>query len=93
MEKKISLSFISSNIKKIPWFLGRYAFVAILILIAIDMILGAVLFYKYIYLVEKNQPQVTESPATFKKDVYQEILKDWQERSQKLQSQESPRAF
>jgi len=90
---KFSLPSILAGIKKIPWILGRCAFSVVLILIAIDLILGVMLVYNYIFAVEASQPQTTESPSTFKSDIYKGILKEWQVRDQKLQNNQFQGVF
>lgn len=87
------LQLVFSAVKKIPWFLGRHAFLVILILIAIDLILGALTFYKYVHLIKASQPQSLESQTIFKDGVYREILKDWENREHKLQNGNAPNSF
>jgi hypothetical protein len=73
-------------VKKAPWLLGRHAFVIVLMLIMLDLIFGAVVFYKYIFLVEASQSEITQNYSGFKKDTYQEILKIWETRDQRVSS-------
>ena len=80
------LPSILATIKKLPWFLGKYAFWFILLLIVADVLFGVAIFYNYIFLVKMEEPEIAESPATFKEDVYQQIINNWQLRSQKLES-------
>jgi len=86
-------SYSRSALKKLPWFLGKYAFVAILIFIFIDIFLGLFIFYNYIYSVKMEDSKATESPATFKQDVYQRMLDNWQARAQNLESGQMPNSF
>lgn len=94
---KLSPSCIFNNtlgcIKKVPWILGRYAFFVILLLAVLDILFGILIFYNYISLARTSNPRITESPSTFKVDIYQEIIEDWQIRGQKLQNGEAPSAF
>lgn len=82
---KVSAPMFLPGVKKIPWILGRHAFLAIIILIALASLFGAFVSYKYIYLVKINQPHIIESPSKFKYDDYQKILESWQLREGKLQ--------
>lgn len=73
-----------ANAKKILWIIGRRAFAVVLILILIDILLGGFLFYKYIFLAEKEKPNVDGAYFRFDDDSYQKILTQWQSRDQKL---------
>ena len=90
---KISISAILGIIKKIPWILGKHAFMVVLLLIILSIVFGVSVFYKYIYSVKISQPNIADSPSTFKSNIYQEILKDWEARDQKLQNGEVPNTF
>ncbi len=74
------------NIKKIPWILGQYAFLFILIFILLDILFGGFLFYHYVFSVKNAEPQITSVPAKFKNDVYQSVLNSWQNREESLNS-------
>ena len=90
---KLSPASVLLGIKKVPWILGRYAFPVVIFLIALDLVLGVVVIYNYIFLVKVEQLQITESPSAFKSDIYKEILKEWQSRDQRLQNNKIPGAF
>ncbi len=94
---KLSLSCVFNNtfgcIKKIPWILGRNAFVVILFLVILDILFGVLIFYNYIFLVRTSQPRITESPSAFKTNVYQEVLREWETREQNLQNIKPPANF
>ena len=90
---KSSMLALLAGVKKTPWILGKRAFSVVIILIILSVILSVFVFYKYIYLEKISQPMITDSPSTFKKDIYQEILKDWQLRDQQLQNVKVPNAF
>jgi hypothetical protein len=79
--KKINLSFF----KNIFWFLASHAFVTVLFLIFLDIIIGAVIFYKYAItdiLVLKTTTQ-----PTFKYEMYQKVIDSWGERAEKFNKQ------
>lgn len=48
---------IIKKIKNIFWFLGLHAFSLILFLIFIDFIIGSFIFYKYVFLAQKEDPK------------------------------------
>lgn len=72
------------NIKKIPWILGKYAFLFILIFILLDIVFGEFLFYRYVFLVKNEEPQILSIPAKFRDDTYKSVLQYWQEREESL---------
>jgi len=94
---RLSISCTLNNtlgcIKKIPWILGKHAFIVILSLVILSALFGVLLFYNCIFLVRISNPRITESSATFKTDIYQGILKDWQTRDQNLQNIQTPTNF
>ncbi len=74
------------QVKKIPWILGKYAFLFILIFILLDMLFGGFLLYRYVLLVKNEAPQISSIPAKFRDDLYQSVLKSWQDREDTLKS-------
>lgn len=70
--------------KKVPWILGLHAFWIILILIFVDFSIGGYLFYKYIFLVEKEEIKIITS-LKFKKTIYEKILKEWETKNQRFE--------
>lgn len=88
MIKGFKISFINSQmlnayvdkIKKIPWFLGKNAFLFILIFILMSIAFGGFLFYQYIFLVSNKEPNIVNISTEFKKDIYQSVLNELQTR-------------
>ncbi|OGZ70587.1 MAG: hypothetical protein A3F47_01440 [Candidatus Staskawiczbacteria bacterium RIFCSPHIGHO2_12_FULL_38_11] len=76
------LDALINNAKKIPWILGRYAFLFILIFILLDLLFGGFLFYRYLFLVKNKEPQITSIQAKFKEETYQSVLSSWQAREE-----------
>lgn len=74
------LRIVLGKIKKGLWFIGREAFLFILIFILLEIIIGELLFYNYVSSIEKISPQISSSVFEFKQEAYQSILKEWQER-------------
>jgi uncharacterized membrane protein YukC len=70
--------------KKLLWAIGLHAFSAILIFIVLDIIFGGFLFYTYVYIAQKSNPEINTASFQFKDDSYQKILGQWQERDKKL---------
>jgi hypothetical protein len=69
---------VKSGIKRFLWNLGLNAFSVILLLILIDLILGGIVFYKYVFLAEQEQPNITGSILKFDDKIYKEVLQDLQ---------------
>lgn len=68
------------KIKKIPWILGKHAFLCVLMLILIDIFIGGFLFYKYIYIIETEEISNLSISSKFQEDIYKSILEEWQNR-------------
>ena len=89
MEKKlnrlIKAILNKVNPKRLFWILGRHAFLVILIFILLEVFFAGFISYKYVFLAERSNPQISSSYFQFKNDIYQGILLEWQERSQRLQ--------
>ncbi len=77
--KKLLDTYIK-KIKKIPWILGKNAFLYILIFILIDILIGEFLFYKYILLIETEEPKIVSISNKFQENIYQSVLEEWQNR-------------
>lgn len=72
-------------IKKILWNLGNHAFLVILALILLEVLFGGLMFYKYVFLADAQAPQASSNSFQFAEGVYQNILSQWQKRSQNFQ--------
>lgn len=68
------------KIKKIPWILGKNAFLYTLIFILIDILIGQFLFYKYALLIETEEPKIIFIFDKFQENIYQSVLEKWQNR-------------
>lgn len=71
-----------AGIKKIPLFLGIHAFLIILFLVLADLIFGAYLFYKYIYVAQNQAPEMISGQIIFDEENYQFILDQWKKREE-----------
>ncbi len=75
-----SLESLKINAKKSLWSLGKDAFLLILIFILTDILLGELLFYKYVFLVKNQEPKIASSVTRFKKGTYDAVIKEWQDK-------------
>jgi len=81
---KLKFKKITDPLKKLPRIFGEHAFLTFLGLLLIALILGALIFYQYSFLVEKTKPKVVEKLLKFKEETYQEVLKAWQGREREF---------
>jgi hypothetical protein len=74
-----------AKIKKLLWDMGRDAVLVVLLVVLIEAAFGEFLFYKYGFLAQQQEPKISSDSFQFKEGAYQNILSEWQERSQKFQ--------
>jgi hypothetical protein len=72
---KLKFKKITDPLKKLPRIFGEHTFLTFLGLLLIASILGALIFYRYSFLVGKTKPEIFEKPLKFKEEIYQEVLK------------------
>ena len=73
-----SIKSMPGEIKKMIWFLGMHAFIVILFLVLIDIILGGIIFYNYVFLAEQKTPQTHGNALKFDNKTYQEVIEKLQ---------------
>ena len=76
------------NFEKLKW-VAENAFWIFLILVFLALILGGATFYKYYILVEDTESEIKEAPLQFNKNLYQNILAEWQIRGERLEVADS----
>jgi len=81
---KLKFKKITDPLRKLPRILGEHTFSTFLGLLLIALILGALIFYQYSFLVGKTKPEIFEKPLKFKEETYQEVLKIWQGREKEF---------
>jgi len=85
---KISLAKfdkIKKILKRLPRILGEQAFLTFLVLLFFSLIFGGLIFYKYLILAEKKEPEILEKPLFFKENLYQKVLAEWEEREKNFE--------
>lgn len=80
----MKLRKIGSFFKKLPRVLGENSFLTFLGLLFVSLVLGALVFYKFSFLVGKEKPEITEGSFRFQEKTYQAVLDEWQKRDQRL---------
>jgi len=84
MRKEFKIFFINSQLidkfkdktKKLLWFLGKSAFMFILLFILLDLIFAGFIFYKYIFLINIEESTVLDPSTKFNENMYQSVLKE-----------------
>lgn len=74
--------------KKLPKVLAFHSFLTFLGLMLVALIFSGLIFYKYVILIQKMEPKITEKPLQFKEKTLENILKIWQEREDKFNAVE-----
>ncbi len=78
----IKLKKIKGFSKKLPRILGENAFLTFLGILLFSLTLGALIFYQYSILAQKEKLEDIEKPFKFKEETYQAILKTLGEREE-----------
>ncbi len=68
---------------KIPLILAKRPLLACFCIFFVSLIFGGFLFYKYVILVQKIEPEISQKDFFIKDKLYQEVLKIWQEKDEK----------
>jgi len=84
--KKISdaLKLAPSSAAKAIWSIGKRAFWLSMLLILIDLIIGGLVFYKYVFSAENDKSYLNNPPLQFDEKSYKEILSQWGKRDESL---------
>lgn len=80
---KIKFKKIGYIIKKLPRTLSEHTFFALLVFLLISFVLGGMIFYKYIILIETFPPAIGEEFFRFDQNTYQKVLSEWELRNKK----------
>ena len=78
-------SKISREIKSSVWSFSKNAFRNVLLLIILDLIIGANILFACVILPKLTMTQGTDKSLIFKGEIYQQIIQDWQTENQNLQ--------
>jgi hypothetical protein len=83
---KYNASLQATKTKQILWVLGNRAFWIIIIILLLELLFGALLFYKYVFLPTQQNAETISSSSEFKENFYQDIILSWEKREQNLQN-------
>ncbi len=79
---------LMKTIIRVVWILGLNAFLLVLILVIVNFIFGGFVFYKYVFLAEKEAPKITENILKFNYKTYYGVLEELRIKEQ--QNSEEP---
>ena len=82
---KIKFKKIKSFFKKLPKTLGEKSFLTFLLFLSIALFFGGLIFYRYVVLIKKANPEILERPFRFDQKTYQILLDFWQEKEKTFQ--------
>ncbi len=71
--------------KRDLWTMGLHAFSLILFFVFIDFILGGMVFYKYVFLAETQEPNAIEGVLKFDDKTYKKIMTELTAKEQENQ--------
>ena len=84
--KKIKISQLKEKVGKLPRILAEKAFLTFLGFLFFVLIFSALLYYKYIFLVERANPEILDKPLQFNESAFQEVSSKLQERAKNFQA-------
>ena len=76
-------------LKKLLLNLGERAFLVFLGLLAMALIFGVIIYYRYNILAKREEAQIIKEPFQFQEKTYQNISRIWQEREKKFEESDS----
>lgn len=68
-------------VKKVPWWLGNHAFLAVLIACLCAILWGGALFYQYAWSPAESPEDIPVLALTFHQDAYQKLVKILEDRA------------
>ena len=71
------------KIKKIPWFIAQKDFWSTIFLVALAILIGVFVWYKYVYLVDRVEFQ-TSSLANINEEKYEKVLDQLNKREERF---------
>ncbi|PIV12654.1 MAG: hypothetical protein COS47_01475 [Candidatus Nealsonbacteria bacterium CG03_land_8_20_14_0_80_36_12] len=75
---------IKNIFKKLAIVSASRTFSTFLILLLLAVIIGSILYYRYVVLIERREPEPPEIGVQFKEKLYQEISETWQDYQEEL---------
>ena len=88
MKIKTKVNELKEFLGKCPLILAKHSFLTCLSLLLLALIFGGFLFYKYGFLAQKAEPELSDS-FLLKKEIHQEVLEIWQEQEKRFSETDS----
>jgi hypothetical protein len=86
---KIGFRKIKEFLNKSLRFLGEHFFFGFLLIFFLTLILGSLIFYQYVFLAEKMEPNISGRTIFFNEEAYEKILEEWGNREKKIEAIDS----
>lgn len=87
--KIYTLNKIKVFLKKLPRTLGERAFLTFFGLLFLSLLFGEFLFYYYDVSIQKQGTEAQFKPERFKEEVFNNVLKEWEEREKRFKGAEA----
>lgn len=84
MKIRIDVNKIRRYLKKTPLVLAERTFICFLVILFLDLIFGAIVFYRYSILSWKEPVESREVSLEFNEKLYQKILKEIEQREKRF---------
>lgn len=84
---------IKAFLKKVPKSLAENSFLTIMSLFLISLVLGGLIFYKYVVLTEKKEIKSNGESIQFEKETYENILNIWQTREDNFKKADAKKYY
>lgn len=88
MKIKSKINKIKEFLGKCPLILAKHFLLTSLSLFLLALIFGGFLFYKYVFLAQRAEPELSDS-FLLKKKTHQEVLEIWQEQEKRFSEADS----
>lgn len=86
---KINISKLKNRAKKIPEILAEKAFVCLIIIVLLNVLIGAFIFYQYDWQIRKRQVELTDKTLVLKQDILKKIILQLDQAQEQLKQTES----
>ena len=76
---------IKDKAKRWLTILAKRSFITSLFLILLSVLLGGILYYRYIILLDKQEPQPSTVSLKFRQEVYKNVLDEWEKMNENFE--------
>jgi len=93
MDIKINISRIKKLLKEIPEEILSRVLLILIFIVLVEVLAGAIIYYKYSYLPQKEEIKLTEKPVVLKEGLLSRILEKSAEKEIKFKEESSKTYF